>query len=88
MSNATEYELPSAFTVSLKAGSLDRKLEQENQQLAMVLHELFIRTEALRTFENVEIRERQPHHYRAALYFAAVARSKARDTLRGLGYPV
>ena len=88
MSNATEYEVPSAFTVSLKAGSLDHNLEQENRQLAMVLHELFIRTEALRTFENVQVMERQSHHYRAALYFAAVARSKARDTLRGLGYPV
>ncbi|MFL6715385.1 MAG: hypothetical protein ACJ8G3_03375 [Burkholderiaceae bacterium] len=88
MSTTTEYEVPSAFTVSLKTGSLDRKLEQEDGQLATVLHELFIRTEALRTFDNVEIRERQPHQYRAALYFAAVARSKARDTLRDLGYSV
>lgn len=88
MPTTTEYETPSAFTVSLKAGSLDKNLEQDSRQLAAVLHELFTRTEALRKFEDGEVIERQSHQYRTALYFAAVARSKARDALHERGFPV
>jgi hypothetical protein len=76
------------FTLNLKTGSLDDKLEQENKQLASTLHELFLRTEALRKFEGADTSEREAHHFRTALYFAAIARSKARDVLRERGFSV
>lgn len=88
MPTTTEHETLPAFAVSLKAGSLDCNLEQESRQLAAVLHELFTRTEALRKFEDGEVMDRQSHQYRTALYFAAVARSKACDALRERGFPV
>jgi hypothetical protein len=88
MSTTTESAMSSTFKVSLKAGSLDDRLEQENKQLATALHELFMCTEALEKFKSAEVVERQAHQYRTALYFAAIARSKARDVLRDRGYPV
>ena len=78
----------STLALGLKAGSLDDPLEQENQQLALTLHALFMRTEALRKFEDADAAERQTHQYRTALYFAAIARSKARDVLRERGFSV
>lgn len=87
MSIATDSTPLSTLAWSIKAGSLDDKLEQENKQLASTLHELFMRTEALRQFESADIREREADQYRTALYFAALARSKARDLLRKHGFP-
>jgi len=88
MSITTDSASFSTLALGLKAGSLDGALEQENQQLALTLHELFMRTEALRKFENADIAEREAHQYRTALYFAAIARSKACDVLRERGYSV
>ena len=86
MSIATDSATSSTLAWSLKAGSLDDKLEQENKQLVSTLHELFMRTEALRKFDSADIRERESDQYRTALYFAALARSKARDVLREHGF--
>ena len=88
MSTSTEPATSSAFKVSLEAGSLDNRLEHENEQLAATLHEFFMRTEALEKFKSAEVMGRQAHQYRTALYFAAIARLKAREVLRERGYPV
>jgi hypothetical protein len=88
MSITTDSATFSTLALGLKAGSLDDPLEQENQQLALTLHELFMHTEALRKFDGADIREHEAHRYRTALYFAAIARSKARDVLRKRGFSV